>query len=115
MSLIYELWNSVPPITRTMLLISVILSLLVSLDLCTPYKLYFNYYLIKNKMQIWRCFTSLFYYGELSAHTIFDFSLFYWYSSKLEQNDFRNKPAEFIMFLTFSCASFLVLATYLGL
>lgn len=84
MSIIYELWRSVPPITRTVLLISVTLSLLVSLDLCTPYKLYFNYNLIRNKGQFWRIFSSLFFYGELSAHTIFDFMLFYWYSSKLE-------------------------------
>ena len=49
MSILYELWHSVPPITRTILLLNITLSLLVSLDLCTPYKLYFNYYLIKNK------------------------------------------------------------------
>lgn len=115
MSLIYEMWSSVPPITRTILLISVLLSLLVSLDICTPYKLYFNYQLIKTKGQYWRTFTSLFYYGELSAHTIFDFLLFYYYSSKLEREDFRNKPADFLMFLAFCCSSFLVIATYWGL
>lgn len=115
MSIFYELWHSVPPITRTILLLNITLSLLVSLDLCTPYKLYFNYYLIKNKGQVWRAVTSLFYVGELSPHTIFDFVLFYYNSSKLEQHDFRNKPADLIMFYFFSCCSFLVLATYLGL
>ena len=49
MSLFNEIWHSVPPITRTILIISVTLSLLVTLELCTPYKLYFNIYLIKNK------------------------------------------------------------------
>ncbi len=49
MSILYELWQSIPPITRSILLINIFLSLIVSLDLCTPYKLYFNYYLIKNK------------------------------------------------------------------
>ena len=115
MSIFYELWSSVPPITRTILLINVFLSMLVSLDLCTPYKLYFNYSLIKNKQQLWRIVTSLFYYGELSAHTIFDFMLFYWNSSKLEQHDFRNKPADFIVFYLFSCTLFLILAAQLGL
>ena len=114
MSLIYELWRSVPPITRSILLISVLLSALVSLDLCTPYKLYFNYHLIKNKGQVWRIFTCLFYYGELSAHTIFDFMVFYWYASKLEMNEYRNKPADFLMFFIFSCSLFLIIASYQG-
>lgn len=44
-----DLWTSVPPITRTILLISILLTVSVSLDLCTPFKLYFNYNLIKRK------------------------------------------------------------------
>jgi len=60
-------------------------------------------------------FSCLFYYGELSAHTIFDFTIFYWYSSKLEMNEFRNKPADFLMFFVFSCSLFLVVAAHLGM
>ena len=113
MSFFFELWHSVPPITRTILIISVILSLLVTLELCTPYKLYFNIYLIKNKFQYWRIFTCLFYYGELSARTVFDFMLFYWYASKLEQHDFRNKPADLIIFFMFGCTLLLMIATFI--
>ena len=115
MSIFVELWHNIPPITRTILLISLSLSMLVSLELCTPYKLYFNYQLIRNKGQYWRAFTSLFYYGEISAHTIWDYMTFYWYSSKLENHDFRSKPADFIVFVVFSCLSFLVIATKFGL
>ena len=46
MSVIWDLWYSVPPITRSLLLVSGTLSLVVSLDLVTPYKLYFNWHLI---------------------------------------------------------------------
>jgi Derlin-2/3 len=60
-------------------------------------------------------FTSLFYFGELSPQTIFDFMLLYWYSSKLEQNEFRNSPAEFIMYILFSCTLFLFAAIKFGL
>lgn len=52
MALIGDLWSSVPPITRTILLISIILTGAVSLDLCTPFKLYFNYNLIKYRCQV---------------------------------------------------------------
>ena len=115
MSLFYELWTSVPPITRTCLLISLGLSALVSLELCTPYKLYFNWQLILNKGQYWRAISCLFFYGDLSAHTIFDIMLFYWYASKLEQGDFWRKPADFVMFLVFCCSLFLVIASQIGL
>lgn len=49
MPVFQDLWNSVPPITRTILSISILLTVSVSLDLCTPFKLYFNYNLIKRK------------------------------------------------------------------
>ena len=52
MPVFQDLWNSVPPITRTILLISILLTVSVSLDLCTPFKLYFNYNLIKRKYQV---------------------------------------------------------------
>ena len=115
MWLLHEMWQMVPPVTRLVLLVNVSLSLMVSLDLCTPYKLYFNYSLIKNKGQYWRIFTSLFYYGELSPHTIFNFMMFYWNASKLEQIDFRNKPADFLVFFFFCNVCYLLCAAHLGL
>lgn len=52
MPVLSELWTQVPPITRTILTISILLTVSVSLDLCTPFKLYFNYNLIKRKYQV---------------------------------------------------------------
>ena len=48
----HDLWASIPPITRSILLIQFFLSLSVTLELCTPFKLYFNYNLIKKKYQV---------------------------------------------------------------
>ena len=115
MPIVSDLWTSVPPITRSILLISVLLTVSVSLDLCTPLKLYFNYNLIKRKYQLWRVFTSLFYFGEFSVDTIFDFFILYRYSSMLEQNSFRNKPAEFILFFVFGSCIFILSAIFFGL
>ena len=50
MNFIVDIWVSVPPLTRMMLLISVGLSLAVSLELVSPLKLYFNGPLIWNKL-----------------------------------------------------------------
>ena len=110
-----ELWSGIPPITRTLILGSATLALLVSLDLVTPYKLYFNWPLIRDKGQYWRMLTCLLYHGELSPQTIFDFTVFYYYSSKLELGDFRHSPGNLIVFLVFTCSLFLIAASYFGL
>ena len=47
MPVINDLLASIPPITKGILLISILLTACVSLDICTPFKLYFNYNLIK--------------------------------------------------------------------
>jgi Der1-like family len=57
----------------------------------------------------------LFYFGEFSVDTIFDFFILYRYSSMLEQHSFRNKPAEFILFIIFGSSVFLLAAIFLGL
>ena len=51
----------------------------------------------------------------MSAHTVFDFYIFIRYSSQLERGAFRNKPAEYIVFMTFGCVNFLLWAYVLGL
>ena len=66
--------------TRFFFCLSLGLSLMVSLDLVSPLKLYFNGPLIIQKHQYWRLLTCLFYRGELSAHTAFDFYIFLRYS-----------------------------------
>lgn len=114
MNFLAEQWVSVPPLTRLMLCISVGLSLSVSLELVSPLKLYFNWPLIC-KGQYWRLVSSLFYKGELSAHTVFDFFIFYRYSSILEKQAFRNKPAHYIVFFVFGCLNFLLAGYALGL
>ena len=115
MGVVNDLWNSIPPITRTVLLISFSLTVLVSLDICTPFKLYFNYNLIKNKYQFWRIFTSCFYCGEFAVDTIFSFFLLFRYSSMLESYQFRNKAAEFVTFYFFGLLFFVTAAIFFGL
>ena len=115
MQTVIDLFLRVPPITRTSLLLSVALSVAVSLELVSPLKLYFNWSLIYQKHQYWRLLTSIFYRGELSPHTIFDYYICLRYSCQLESQDFRSKPADFIVFFLFGSLSFLFFGYYLGL
>ena len=56
-----SIWNSIPPITRVIIVISAFLSLLVSLDLVTSFKMYFNWQAIWDRGEYWRLITCLFY------------------------------------------------------
>jgi hypothetical protein len=116
MNMILEQVLSVPPLTRLLLLCSIGISALVSLDLVSPLKLYFNWPLIWSKREYWRLVTSLLFRGSLtSVHTFFDFFMFYRHSSWLERIEFGNKPADYIVFFFFGCVNLLFWAYALGL
>ena len=87
----------------------------MSLEVVSPLKLYFNWKLISRDHEYWRIFTSLFYKGELSPHTVFDFYICFRYSYMLETDSFRNKPADFIWFICFGCTNFVIWAYMLGI
>ena len=107
---------SIPPLTRLLLLCSIGISALVSLDLLTPFKLYFNWPLIWHKREYWRLITSLLFRGSFtSVHTYFDFMMFYRHSSLLERIEFANKPADYIVFILFGSVNIIFWAWALGL
>ena len=116
MNIILEQVLSIPPLTRLLLLCSIGISALVSLDLVSPLKLYFNWPLVWNKHEYWRLVTSLLFRGKFSSvHTFFDFFMFYRHSSWLERVAFANKPADWIVFFLFGCTNLLFWAYALGL
>ena len=115
MQFIIDQWKGTPPITRSIFLITFGLSLGVTLECFTLLKLYFNWKLIYTDGQVWRLITSLFFMGELSPHTIFQFFICFRYLYHLETTTFRNRPEDLITFLTLGCTFFLVSAFFLGL
>ena len=115
MQVVMDRWNGTPPVTRSIFLFAFCLSLGVTLEVFSKLKLYYNWKLIWQKMEWWRLPTSLFFKGELSPHTIFDFYICFRYMYSLETSSFRNKPADFITFITLGCIFFLVSAFFLGL
>lgn len=115
MNVFSEYWQATPPVTRTIFLMTVGLSLGVTLEVFTQLKLYFNWKLIWQKNEYWRLLTCLFFKGGLSPHTIFDFYICFRYMYSLETSAFRGRPADFITFVTLGCTFFLFSAFMLGL
>jgi Derlin-2/3 len=66
-----QLFFEVPPLTRAMCTLAVVLSMLVYLDAVAPWQLYLNLQLITKKFEIWRVFTNIFFFGEVSLHAAF--------------------------------------------
>ena len=115
MQVVVNRWQSTPPITRSIFFLTFGLSLGVSLEVFSKLKLYFNWKLIWQNMEWWRLITSLFFKGELSPHTIFDFYICFHYMYSLESSTFRRRPADFITFVVIGCSFFLFAAYQLGL
>ena len=115
MQAIADTWSNTPPITRSIFLLSFALSMVVTLEIVSPLKLYFNWKLISRDHEYWRLLTSIFYKGELSPHMVFDFYLCFRYSYMLESGSFRNRPADFLVFILFGCTNFLFWAYLLGI
>eukprot|EP00354_Favella_ehrenbergii_P004023 CAMPEP_0170462500 /NCGR_PEP_ID=MMETSP0123-20130129/7981_1 /TAXON_ID=182087 /ORGANISM="Favella ehrenbergii, Strain Fehren 1" /LENGTH=254 /DNA_ID=CAMNT_0010727733 /DNA_START=11 /DNA_END=775 /DNA_ORIENTATION=+ len=115
MQVIVDNWRQTPPVTRSIFLVTLALSLGVTLEVFTPLKLYFNWKLIWNKGEYWRLISCLFFKGGLTPHTIFDFYICFRYMYSLETSAFRGKPADFITFVFLGCSFFLIAAFTLGL
>eukprot|EP01055_Gregarina_sp_Pseudo9_P000048 Gregarina_sp_Pseudo_9__47@NODE_1030_length_1956_cov_20_313511_g966_i0_p2_GENE_NODE_1030_length_1956_cov_20_313511_g966_i0NODE_1030_length_1956_cov_20_313511_g966_i0_p2_ORF_typecomplete_len221_score16_97DER1/PF04511_15/2_6e55Rhomboid/PF01694_22/5_1e02Rhomboid/PF01694_22/0_00076PqiA/PF04403_13/1_5e03PqiA/PF04403_13/0_11_NODE_1030_length_1956_cov_20_313511_g966_i077739 len=101
-----QLLGGVPPVTRCILGASVILMALTSLDVITTFSLYFSLKRILFHREIWRIFTSVLYFGDLSFHFLWEFYMTLVYCGKLEEESYDLRKADFAWMLC--CAIFLI-------
>ncbi len=122
MDYMYDVYVQVPPVTRCMLLLSLGLACLTTFTPVTEYHLYFNFRLIKNlevgtaglTLQLWRFVTSIFYFGDLNAKTLFCLYVVRNLFSSIERRHFKNRPADFILFICYGCFCFQLVSVQLG-
>ncbi|KAL4510111.1 hypothetical protein ABPG72_010304 [Tetrahymena utriculariae] len=107
--------SEIPPITRTMCGMILLLSVMTYTEIVQPYNLYFNLKLIVFKFQGWRLLTDLFYFGEMKIVTLFKITLFCKFSSKLEDQTFRGNTAKYFYFLLVGALQLTVIASLFGL
>lgn len=67
---IEQFFYSIPPITRTYLLLSTVVSTLVTFNILTAYELYLNFQLIRVG-EWWRLFTNFLFFDKFSLSYIF--------------------------------------------
>ena len=68
----------------------------VSLDIISPFSLYYNFDLIFFQGQLWRLFTTYLFFGMFSIDFLFHMYFLVRYCRMLEEVQFRGKTAHFV-------------------
>ena len=96
-----EWYLEVPVVTRFYMTSSVLTTAACSLELLSPFSLYFNFHLVFMKLQLWRLLTNFFFFGSLGVDFLFHMFFLVRYCRLLEEGSFRGRTADFLLFLIF--------------
>ncbi|CEM14003.1 unnamed protein product [Vitrella brassicaformis CCMP3155] len=108
-----ELLGSLPPVTKSYVILSTGLMLLCSLDILSPYSLYLNWNLIKEG-QVWRLVTCFLFFGNFGLHFFWNQYVLVFYCSNLEDVAFRSKSADFLWMLIVTGSLLLGISYFFG-
>jgi len=92
-------YKSLPIMTRIGLTIVFSTTILAALHVVSPMILILNWPMVTNKLQIWRLFTSVTFFGPLGFSFLFQLYFFSQFSSKLENNEIFRQPGDYLFFL----------------
>ncbi|SAM05119.1 hypothetical protein [Absidia glauca] len=91
-------YNGMPPVTKTLLTTTAVLTLSSAVRLINADRLYLIWPFVYRKLQLWRLVTS-FYTHSLGLSFAFDLYFMYTYSTKLETDVFQGQTADYVYFL----------------
>ncbi|KNE68571.1 hypothetical protein AMAG_12741 [Allomyces macrogynus ATCC 38327] len=103
----------IPPMTRTWVTLSVVVSVLCQAGYLAPFHLYYDPHFILNRGEYWRILSSFFYFGHFGIDLIFHMFFLARYSRLLEEGPYRTRPADYFVLLAFGAVTLLILATVL--
>ncbi len=106
-----EWYKEMPIVTRTYLTLAFATTVLCSLDVISPFTVYFNLQLITQKMQLWRVVSNFFFFGNLGLDFLFHMFFLTRYCRLLEEGSFRGRTADFVFMLLFGASLLLVCAS----
>ncbi|XP_045600194.2 derlin-2 [Procambarus clarkii] len=104
-----------PPVTRAYTTACVITTILVQLDIVSPFQLYFNPILIFRHYQLWRLLTTFLFFGTIGFNFLFNMIFTYRYCRMLEEGSFRGRTADFVLMMIFGGACMLICAMFCSL
>ncbi|EGR32571.1 hypothetical protein IMG5_077370 [Ichthyophthirius multifiliis] len=96
--MLQQIITDIPPLTRIMCFLSIILTLLTYIDLVNSYNLYFNFKLITQNYQHLSFYYCKFFYYKLIQNQIKS----YRFSRRLEEYSFRGNTIDYFYFVSFA-------------
>eukprot|EP00322_Chrysochromulina_rotalis_P019521 CAMPEP_0115880350 /NCGR_PEP_ID=MMETSP0287-20121206/27824_1 /TAXON_ID=412157 /ORGANISM="Chrysochromulina rotalis, Strain UIO044" /LENGTH=203 /DNA_ID=CAMNT_0003336155 /DNA_START=138 /DNA_END=749 /DNA_ORIENTATION=- len=84
---------------------------LCSLELVSPFSLYFNLRLVCFKWELWRLFTNFFFFGALGVDFLFHMFFLARYCRLLEEGSFRGRTCDFALMLLFGGMTMCIAST----
>lgn len=114
MSEIADWFKSLPFFTRYWLSLSIALPVAARFRLISQYYLVFDYKEVFKHLQLWRPFTSVFFY-PMGIHYLMNLYFLCSYSSRLETTTYNGRPADFLFMLLFNFICILVVAIFTNL
>ena len=99
--MLVDWYFAVPPITRTYVTGAIVVTALCSLELVSPFSLFFSMHLVFVRMQVWRMFTNFFFFGAIGVDFLFHMFFLARYCRLLEEGAFRGRTCDFAIMLLF--------------
>ncbi|KAK3856693.1 hypothetical protein Pcinc_019312 [Petrolisthes cinctipes] len=108
-------YMQLPLVTRAYTTACVITTILVQLDIVSPFQLYFNPILIFRHYQLWRLLTTFLFFGPIGFTFLFNMIFTYRYCRMLEEGSFRGRTADFVLMMIFGGTCMLICAMFCSL
>lgn len=104
--------KTTPPVTRILVLLTVLVSLTVYLDILAPQQIGYSRFYLKD-LELHRIFTSFFYYGRGNFELVMNFIFLYRYSSMLEESYGRTSDYFYVIITVLACLFITSTALYM--
>jgi len=101
-------WNDIPPVTKTILVPSVLMPFVMRFYPDSVGYLWYNIEAVLTKGQIWRCVTA-FFFRQLGFSFLLNMFFLYRHMKQLEEEEYRGKRADFIWMMILLMLGILIL------
>ncbi|KAF8324284.1 DER1-domain-containing protein [Cantharellus anzutake] len=108
MSGFFDEIRKIPPVTRFLLASTLAVSLPLMSGLVSPYPFLFDWNLVRDRLQLWRGYTSFFFAGS-GIDFIFNVAMLYRNSNALEEGQYARRSADYAWHLLISAVSIIAL------
>ena len=103
-----QLIGELPPVTKCITILSVLIMAAATVDFAEPLDFYLNWSDVFERHQYWRLVTCFLFSGTFNLHWMWNTYVFLNYSKMLEEVSFHERPADFLWMLL-SCCSLILL------